>query len=77
MINPAKDGVASDRLTADELACLEQNGYVVRENVFSPKEVADITAACEALVARFVQERRRRRYHIGSYTFEPNNEHQS
>ncbi len=76
MINPARDGVASGRLTADELACLEQNGYVVRENVFSPKEVADITAACEALVARFVQERRRRRYHIGSYTFEPNNEHQ-
>ena len=75
MINPAKNGVASGRLTADERVCLEQNGYVVRENVFSPKEVADITAACESLVARFVQERRRRRYHIGSYTFEPNNEH--
>ena len=74
MINPAKGG-ASGRLTATELACLEQNGYVVRENVFSAKEVADITAACEALVARFVQERRRRRYHIGSYTFEPNNDH--
>jgi phytanoyl-CoA hydroxylase len=76
VINPAKNGVASGRLTADELACLQQNGYVVRENVFTPKEVADITAASEALVARFVQERRRRRYHIGSYTFEPNNEHQ-
>jgi len=37
--------------------------------------VADITTACENLVLRFVQERRRRRYHIGSYTFEPNNDH--
>lgn len=72
---PAKHGVSSGRLTADELKCLEQNGYVVRENVFSPSEVAELTQACEALVDRFVQERRRKRYHVGSYTFEPNNEH--
>jgi len=75
VINPAREGGGAGRLTADERVCLEQNGYVVRENVFTPKEVADITTACENLVLRFVQERRRRRYHIGSYTFEPNNEH--
>jgi hypothetical protein len=60
------------RLTADERACLDRDGYVVREDVFSRAEVAAITAACEDLVARLVRERRKRRFHVGSYTFEPN-----
>ena len=62
------------RLSASEREFLDRNGYVIRENVFSPSEVAQIVTACEDLVARLVQERRRRRYHVGSYTFEPNNE---
>jgi len=67
--------VTQGRLSAAERAFLDRNGFVVRENVFDPSEIAAITAACEALVDRLVHERRRRRYHVGSYTFEPNNEH--
>jgi len=66
--------MGSGRLTADEREFLARNGFVVRENVFSASEVADIKTACEDLVKRLVAERRRRRYHVGSYTFEPNND---
>lgn len=59
------------RLTADELSCLDRNGYVVRENVFSPTEVADIAVACEDLVARLIQDRQLKRYKAGSYVFAP------
>jgi Phytanoyl-CoA dioxygenase (PhyH) len=63
--------MASARLTADELACLDTHGYVVRRNVFTPAEVGAITAACEALVERLVRETQLRRYAAGSYTFAP------
>jgi ectoine hydroxylase-related dioxygenase (phytanoyl-CoA dioxygenase family) len=66
--------VTQGRLSAAERDFLDRNGYVIRENVFDPSEVAAITAACESLVDRLVLERRRKRYHVGSYTFEPNNE---
>ena len=71
MSNPARETVANGRLTAGELDCLAKNGYVVRENVFSPTEVADITTACEELLARLVRERQVRRYKAGSYVFAP------
>lgn len=63
--------MASARLTADELASLDRNGYVVRRDVFTAAEVGAITAACEALVERLVREKQLRRYAAGSYTFAP------
>jgi phytanoyl-CoA hydroxylase len=63
--------VSSARLTADELAFLDVNGYVVRHRVFSPAEVAEIVVACETLVERLVRDRQLRRYQAGSYVFAP------
>ena len=50
-----------------------RDGYVVRERVFDADECAAITTACESLVDELVTHRRaeRTRYHIGSYTFDP------
>ena len=61
------------RLTEAERESLERDGYVLREGVFTREEVADIAAACEALVNEVVAHRKpeRRRYHVGSYTFDP------
>ena len=61
------------RLSEAELDAMQRDGYVVRERVFDPEECAAITAACEALVADLVAHRQaeRRRYQIGSYTFDP------
>jgi len=61
------------RLSDSEHEALRRDGYVVRERVFDPDECAAITAACEALVDGLVAHRQaeRRRYHIGSYTFDP------
>jgi ectoine hydroxylase-related dioxygenase (phytanoyl-CoA dioxygenase family) len=63
--------MATGRLTPDELSFLDRSGYVVRENVFAPAEVADIIAACEDLVARLVRDRQLKRYKAGSYVFAP------
>jgi hypothetical protein len=71
MINPAQNRTTSGPLTEDELTWLDRDGYVVRENVFSPTEVAAITAACEDLVARLVRDRQLKRYKAGSYVFAP------
>jgi len=50
---------------------MERDGYVLRESVFTGGEVAEITDACERLLADLVKDRKGRRYHVGSYTFEP------
>ncbi len=63
--------MATGRLTQDESQFLDRHGYVVRENVFDAPEIADITAACEDLVARLVRDRRLKRYKAGSYVFAP------
>jgi hypothetical protein len=63
--------VAEHRLTAPERDLLDRDGYVLREGVFRPDEVAEITDACERLLADLVKDRQGRRYHVGSYTFEP------
>jgi len=63
--------MTSGHLTPDEVGFLDRNGYVIRENVFSRAEVADITAACEDLVARLVRDRQLKRYKAGSYVFAP------
>lgn len=63
--------VADHRLSPAEREALERDGYVLREGEFSSDEVADITDACERLVADLVKDRQGKRYHVGSYTFEP------
>ena len=63
--------VAEHRLTPPEREVLERDGYVLREGVFSLAEVAEITDACERLLADLVKDRKGKRYHVGSYTFEP------
>ena len=63
--------VAEHRLTASERVLLDEDGYVLREGVFSAAEVAEITDACERLLADLVKDRQGRSYHVGSYTFEP------
>src|SRR5580765_1371284 len=64
-------GRPSGRLDGGEKNSLEDDGYVLRTDVFDPREIAEITAACEALVADLVSDRRGRRYKVGSYVFEP------
>jgi ectoine hydroxylase-related dioxygenase (phytanoyl-CoA dioxygenase family) len=64
-------GRSSGRLDDAEKAALETNGYVLRTGVFDAAELADITAACEALVTDLVRDRRGKRYKVGSYVFEP------
>jgi len=71
MIDPAQHATTGGCLTAEELAGLERNGYVVREDVFTPVEVAGMIDACEDLVARLVRDRQLRRYKAGSYVFAP------
>jgi len=58
------------RLSATEQERYELEGFVVREAVFEPPELAAIVAECEALVERLVTDRRSRRARFGSYTFD-------
>jgi hypothetical protein len=58
-------------LTAAETEQYERDGYLVRESVFAPDEVADMVQASEELVAGLVESRQGRRFTVGSYTFEP------
>lgn len=50
---------------------MARDGYVLREACFTPAELAEITDACERLVADLVKDRQGKRYHVGSYVFEP------
>jgi ectoine hydroxylase-related dioxygenase (phytanoyl-CoA dioxygenase family) len=61
------------RLSDAERDAMVRDGFVIRERVFDADECAAITAACEALVDELVTHRQaeRTRYHIGSYTFDP------
>ncbi len=63
--------VAGERLTGPEREAMARDGYVLREAAFTRDEVADITDACERLVADLVKDRQGKRYHVGSYVFEP------
>lgn len=62
-------------LTAQELEDYRRDGYVVRERVFDPGEVADIGDECEALVRKLVRNRRGERVTFGSYVFDADAEH--
>ena len=57
-------------LTAEEQARYDRDGFLVRESVFSPDEVAAMIQASETLVAGLVEGRGDRRFTVGSYTFE-------
>ena len=63
----------SHRLSDAEREQMARDGYVVRERVFDLDECAAITEACESLVEELVAHRQaeRKRYHVGSYTFDP------
>ena len=58
------------RLTSDERGHLGREGYVVRSTVFTERECAEITTACEELVERLVRDRTGRRQSMGSYVFD-------
>jgi ectoine hydroxylase-related dioxygenase (phytanoyl-CoA dioxygenase family) len=62
--------IESHRLDASERRQLDDNGYVLRRDVFDAREVALIVAASEALVNRLLAERRHRKLSVGSYNFE-------
>jgi hypothetical protein len=61
----------SHRLSEPELRAMEEDGYVLRKSVFSSEECAEITRLCEELTASLVEDRQAVRYHVGSYTFDP------
>jgi len=57
-------------LTPAEKDALARDGFVLRERAFSRAELDEILEACESLVASLVEHRRRKRFHVGSYTFD-------
>jgi ectoine hydroxylase len=59
------------RLDSAEKAHLDQQGYVVREEVFARDEVDQIVEECESLVERLVASCQGARMTMGSYVFEP------
>ena len=63
--------MTTGRLSDDERAGLDRDGYVVRHCVFAPTEIAEIVSECEALVADLVRDRHTRRFPVGSYVFDP------
>jgi ectoine hydroxylase-related dioxygenase (phytanoyl-CoA dioxygenase family) len=62
---------ALHRLTDAERAVLATDGYVVRTEVFSAAEVAQIIDDCEQLVDDLVRDRQGHRMKAGSYVFDP------
>lgn len=59
------------RLSAEEQQRLDRDGYVVRDAVFSPGDVAAMADASEELVRGLVESREGNRFTVGSYVFEP------
>lgn len=58
------------RFDARERGQLTEQGFVVRRDVFDRDEVGAIGDACDALVARLLEEQRNAKVAVGSYTFE-------
>lgn len=56
--------------TPAEKEALARDGFVIRERAFGRPELAEILEACEDLVEGLVENRRRKRFHVGSYTFD-------
>ena len=59
------------RLSDEERERLDTDGYLVRTGQFTTDEVVTITRSCEELISRLVAGRQGRRYHVGSYVFDP------
>jgi ectoine hydroxylase-related dioxygenase (phytanoyl-CoA dioxygenase family) len=57
-------------LTASEQADLDRDGFVIRRDVFSAAEVADMVEHCEALVDRLVRDRQSQRMQVSEYVFD-------
>jgi ectoine hydroxylase len=60
----------SEGFTLAEERALARDGFVIRVRAFGAPEVAEIVRACEELVEGLVANRRRKRFHVGSYTFD-------
>ncbi len=58
------------RLSAAERAALSENGYLVRENVFTPGECAAMAGDVETLERDLLAAKRRTKVTAGSYMFE-------
>jgi hypothetical protein len=58
-------------LSREERAAWERDGFLIRRDVFSRAEVADMAEHGEALVADLVRDRKARRFKAGSYVFDP------
>jgi len=74
LVDIAGKQIALHALDADERAQLAQDGYVVREGVFSAADCAAIAADCEALIRDLEAARRNDKQRVGSYMFEANAE---
>lgn len=61
----------NQRFDEAELAQLDEDGYVLRRDVFTAGEVADIATACESLVDDVVHDHNGFRFNFGSYVFDP------
>jgi ectoine hydroxylase-related dioxygenase (phytanoyl-CoA dioxygenase family) len=59
------------RLDETEQQALDEQGYIVREEVFAAADVRAMIAASEALVDDLVRDRQGWRLHVGSYVFDP------
>lgn len=67
------DAIQSD-LTAAERAALDRDGFMVRERVFGPSDIARISADCEALTQRVIAAAHGKKWAVGSYMFERSEE---
>ncbi len=56
----------SDRLNAHEKKELDERGFVLRREVFEPREIREICDACEDLVQRLLAAQRRTKLAAGS-----------
>lgn len=62
-------------LSAAEQRELARDGFVIRRDVFTDSEVADMVEHCEALIDHLVAGRQGNRVHASGYVFEPDAEH--
>jgi len=71
MTSPAPPASSSYRFDPAELQAYEQDGFVIRRDVFGPDEVAAMVDQSEALVSDLVRDRVGHRLRAGSYVFDP------
>ena len=63
-------GAADHHLTPSERVDLDRDGFVIRREVFSNDEVADMVEHCEVLVDRLVRDRQGQRVQASGYVFD-------